>query len=214
MDEQSARVELADAMRRLEQLGLNHNAAGNASVRVGDHLLVTPTGMPVTEMGGDDMVLIDLDGHAVRDGQRRPTSEWRLHARIAATRPDVGAIVHTHAPEATAAATLRRAVPAVHYVVARFGGDELACAPYAIYGSEELAEAVTSTLGSTGTACLMANHGAIAVAGDLDGAVAVALDVEWLCGVHRRAVQMGAPHVLTRAEIAGVAERFEAYGQP
>jgi L-fuculose-phosphate aldolase len=214
MDEQSARVELAATMCRLEQLGLNHNSAGNASTRVDDHLLVTPTGMPVAEMSGDDMVLLDVHGRPVREGQRRPTSEWRLHTRIAVARPDVGAVVHTHAPEATAASTLRRPVPAVHYVVARFGGVELPCAPYATYGTDELAEAVAATLGDAGAACLMANHGAIAVAADLEGAVALALDVEWLCGVHRRAVQVGEPHVLTRAEIALVAEPFRGYGQP
>jgi L-fuculose-phosphate aldolase len=105
-------------------------------------------------------------------------------------------------------------VPAIHYVVARFGSDALPCAPYATYGTDELADLVAATLGTTATACLMANHGAIALAADIDTAVSLAIDVEWLCGVHRRARQLGTPTVLEAGEIDVVARRFDAYGQP
>lgn len=218
MREADARYALLDAVRRLDRAGLNVNASGNASVRVGEHLLVTPSGIPATALRPDDMVLVDLEGRPVDDEDQRsgrvPTSEWRIHTALAAGRPDAGAIVHTHAPESTAAAVIGRSVPAVHYVVARFGDDHLACAPYATYGTEELAAHVVATLGEQRTACLMANHGAIVLAADLATAVALALDVEWLCAVHRRAVALGEPVVLPSDEIGRVAERFRRYGLP
>lgn len=211
--EWAARLALVDATRRLEELGLNHNSSGNLSMRVGAFLLVTPSGVPASSLEPDHGVLLDLDGQPMRDDGAVPTSEWRLHVTLARRRPEIGAIVHTHSPEATAAATLRAPVPAVHYVIARFGDHELPCAPYATYGSAELAEAVATTLGATRRGCLMANHGAVTVADDLTTAVALALDLEWLCRVHRRAVAVGTPAVLDPAEIARVAEQFRTYGQ-
>lgn len=208
-------ADLIAAARRLDAAGLNHNASGNASVRTAEGILVTPTGIPAGALAPQDVVLLDPDGTPI-GGTRRPTSEWQLHVAIMARRPDVTAVVHTHSPEATAAATLRRPVPPVHYVAARFAGPggALPCADYATYGSAALAAAVLATLGQHGRACLMANHGAVALAGDLDAAVALAIDLEWLCGVHRRARQLGDPMVLAPEEIARVATLFEGYGQP
>jgi L-fuculose-phosphate aldolase len=164
-----------------------------------------------------EAAVLDADG-AVVEGHRRPTSEWQLHVAVMARRPTVGAIVHTHSPEATAAAVQRQAVPPVHYVAARFSdaGDPpgLPCAPYATYGSRALAEGVADVLGDHGRAALMANHGAVVVADDLDAAVALAIDVEWFCGVWRRAVALGDPVPLADEEIVRVAGRFATYGQP
>jgi L-fuculose-phosphate aldolase len=212
--ERAARSALVAAAQRLDEFGLNHNASGNAGVRVGTNLLVTPSGLPADRMTPDDMVLLDDDGTPVRAGQRSPTSEWQLHLEILRRRPDVVAIAHTHSPEATAAATVGEPLPAIHYVAARFGGNALACAPYATYGTAALATLVADTLGSERAACLMANHGAIALGADLDSAVALALDVEWFCGVVRRARQHGDPVVLADDEIERVALLFKTYGQP
>jgi L-fuculose-phosphate aldolase len=214
MRELDARRALVDAARRLDAAGLNHNSSGNLGVRLDDGLLVTPTAIPAGVLQPDDCVALDADGTPVRGERRAPTSEWRLHVEVLRRRPDVEAVVHTHSPEATAAATLGRPVPAVHYVVARFGATALPCAPYATYGTAELAAHVADTLGESGTACLMANHGAVTVARDLTAAVALALDVEWLCGVHRRAVQLGEPVVLPDDEVERVARLFRTYGQP
>ncbi|CAN5485634.1 class II aldolase/adducin family protein [soil metagenome] len=212
-----AREALVDAARQLDAAGLNHNASGNLSIRVGTSVLVTPTGMPAAGMTPKDAVLLDLDGQQI-GGFRRPTSEWQLHTEIMRRRPDVSAIVHTHSPEATAAAIIGRTVPTIHYVAARFGigPDEpgLRCADYATYGTEQLAANVADTLGEAGRACLMANHGAVVLADDLDAGVALAIDVEWFCGVHRRALQLGEPVSLVVEEIARVADRFRSYGQP
>ena len=193
--------------------GLNVNASGNLSIRVAGGVLVTPSGIRPDVLECDDCVLLGVDGSAVDPGARTPTSEWRLHVDLYRRRPDVAAIVHTHSPEATAASTIGADVPAVHYVVARFGGTTLACAPYATFGSAELAANVAGTLGATRTACLMANHGAIAVGPDLATAVASAFDVEWCCGVYRRARALGTPVVLADDEIARVAAQFATYGQ-
>lgn len=213
MDEPEARHALVEAARRLDDWGLNHNATGNLSVRVARGILVTPTGIPAAEMRPEDGVVLAADGSPLDAGARLPTSEWRLHAALY-RRSAIGAVVHTHSLEATAAATLGVPVPAVHYVVARFGSSTLPCAPYATYGSPELAEHVAVTLGTTGLACLMANHGAVAVGADLATAMSLAADVEWLCGVWRRGRQAGSPQILDDAEIARVRGRLRTYGQP
>jgi L-fuculose-phosphate aldolase len=215
LDEPAARRALVAAARRLDAAGLNVNASGNLSVRVGNGMLVTPSGIAPDELEpADCVVLVGTDGFSFEQGARTPSSEWRLHAEVYAQRAGIDAIVHTHSPEATAAATLGVAIPAVHYVVARFGGADLACAPYATYGTPDLANAVATTLGTSRSACLMANHGAICVAADLDRAVALALDVEWFCGVYRRAITLGAPQVLDADEISRVAGKLATYGQP
>ena len=205
---------LVDAARRLDASGLNVNASGNLSVRTGERVLVTPSGIAPGAMAANDCVLLDAHGEPDPDATRIPTSEWRLHVELYRRRPDIRAVVHTHSPEATAAATLGAPLPAVHYVVARFGGGALACAPYATYGSAELAAGVADTLGGDRAACLMANHGAITVGSDLAAASALALDVEWFCGVYRRALAIGVPHVLDDAEIRHVSVAFRTYGQP
>jgi L-fuculose-phosphate aldolase len=213
-DEGDARDAIVATVRRLERAGLNVNASGNVSVRVEGGILVTASGIDPDEMSADDCVLLDGHGSPIAAEHRVPTSEWRLHVGLYRRRPDVGAIVHTHSPEATAAATLGRPLRSIHYVVARFGGADLACAPYSTYGSAELADDVADTLGDDRMACLMANHGAVAVGPDLATALSLAFDVEWFCGVSRRANLLGTPAVLGADEIERVAEQFAAYGQP
>jgi L-fuculose-phosphate aldolase len=212
-DEARGRRAVVDAAHRLESLGLNQGTAGNVGLRTEDGLLVTPTGLPATELEERDVVALAVDG-SVRPGERRrPTSEWRLHAAVLAARRDVAAVVHTHSPEATAVACLRRGLPAIHYVVAWTGRSFVPCADYATYGSAELAANVVAALGDGG-ACLMANHGVLVVAATLERAVALAADVEWLARVHRLAIAQGEPVVLPDDEIARVADRFRTYGQP
>jgi L-fuculose-phosphate aldolase len=208
----AARATVVAAARRLEALGLNQGTAGNVGLRVDDGLLVTPSGLAPADLGADQIVRMSASGE-VAPGQLAPTSEWRLHAAVLAARPDVSAVVHTHSPEATAVACLRRALPAVHYVIARAGGTVVPCATYATYGTAELAANVVAALGR-GAACLMANHGVLTVGASLDAAVALAADVEWLAGVYRRAIALGEPVVLADDEVARVADLFETYGQP
>jgi L-fuculose-phosphate aldolase len=212
-EEAAGRRAVVEAARRLDALGLNQGTAGNVGLRYGAGLLVTPTGLAPTTIEEEDVVGLAADGTARPGERRRPTSEWRLHAAVLAARADVAAVVHTHSPEATAVACLRRELPAVHYVIAWTGRPTVPCAAYATYGSAELAATVVAALGDGG-ACLMANHGVLTVAATLPRAVAMAADLEWLARVHRLALAHGEPVILPDDEIARVADRLRGYGQP
>jgi L-fuculose-phosphate aldolase len=213
VDEEAARQALVETARPLDADGLNHDATGNLSVWIDGAILVTPTGIPSRELRAEDNVALLPDGTPRDPDGRLPSSEWRLH--VAQYRGDrVGAVVHTHSPEATAAAAVGRPIPAVHYVVAAFGGIGLPVAPYATYGSAALADSVAQTLGARYHACLMANHGAVAVGATLQAAASRARDVEWLCGIWRRALALGDPVILDDAELDRVREQLRTYGQP
>ena len=212
-DERAARVALVETAQRLDADGLNHDATGNLSVRLDRGILVTPTGIPARELRPEDGVVLLEDGTQRDRDSRAPTSEWRIHV-AQYRRDDVGAVVHTHSLEATAAAVIGLPVPAVHYVVATFGGYVLPVSPYATYGSAGIADNVARTLGDRYRACLMANHGAVAIARTLAAAASRARDVEWLCGVWRRARELGIPTILDDAELDRVREQLKSYGQP
>lgn len=212
-ERREAALALIDAARRLEHHGLIHNTNGNISIRVGDEVMTTPSGVAARALEVEQMAVFDLDGRRHDETGSEATSEWQLHLAVMNSRPEIGAIVHTHSPEATAMSTLGVDLPPVHYVVAGFGTPGLRVAPYATYGSSDLAAAVVDTLATDATACLMANHGAIALGWDLASAIARAVDIEWFCGVYRRATHAGRPVALDDDEIARVAERFKRYGQ-
>lgn len=208
---QQLRDELIATARRMSELGLAPGTTGNVSVRTARGFLVTPSGMAYDQLRGDDAVAIDLDG-TFRPGQRAPSSEWRLHRDILAARPDVGAIVHTHSLFCTSVSCLRRPIPAIHYMVILAGGDEIPCADYATFGTAELAASVVRALGR-GHACLMANHGMVALGDSLAAALRLAADVETLAAQYWHAAQLGQPHVLPRDELDRVRAQFASYGQ-
>jgi L-fuculose-phosphate aldolase len=206
------REELVATARRMSELGLTPGMSGNVSVRAASGMLVTPSGMPYGALTGADAVEVRADG-TLRPQQRTPSSEWRLHRDILAARADVGAIVHTHSLFCTTVSTLRRPIPAIHYMVVLAGGDEIPCAEYATFGSPELAVAAVQALG-TGNACLLANHGMVALGASLDAALRVAAEVETLAAQYWHAMQLGQPHVLDRDELVRVRSRMAGYGQP
>ncbi|HEY0478673.1 MAG TPA: class II aldolase/adducin family protein [Kofleriaceae bacterium] len=205
------RDELIATARRMSELGLAPGTSGNVSVRSGRGFLVTPSGMAYDQLRGDDAVAIDLDG-TIRPGQRAPSTEWRLHRDILAARPDTEAIVHTHSLYCTTVACLRRPIPAIHYMIVHAGGDEVPCADYATFGTAELAASVVRALGR-GQACLMANHGMVALGGSLAGALRLAADIETLASQYWHAAQLGQPHVLPSDELDRVRLQFAGYGQ-
>ncbi len=207
-----ARTALLEAARRTVALGLNHGATGNVSVRLDRGFLITPTGLPCDGLAASDLVIVGMDGVAPPD-QRPPSSEWRLHRDVYAARNDVGAVVHAHPPFATTLACLREDLPAVHYLIAVTGADRVCCAPYAPFGSEDLSRAALGALGAS-RACLLANHGLVAVGSDPAEALRVAAEVESVAQLWWRARQVGTPKLLTDTEMAEVLRRFEAYGQP
>lgn len=206
----SLREQLLHTARRLIELGLNRGTSGNVSVRDGDGYLITPSGMAVDAMGPRDMVWMGLDGRV--EGERAPSSEWRFHRDIFVQRPEVGAVVHTHAMFATTLACQRRDIPPFHYMIALAGGDSIRCAPYALFGSQALSDAALAALADR-RACLLANHGMIALGRDLPQALDIALEVETLSEQYWRALQAGAPVLLSAQEMAEAIEQFKGYGK-
>ena len=205
------RDELIATARRMSELGLAAGTSGNVSARTARGFLITPSGMPYDRLRAPDLVAIGLDG-TIAPGQRTPSTEWRLHRDVLTARPDAQAIVHTHSLYCTTVACLRRPIPAVHYMVVRAGSHEIPCADYATYGTAELAAAVVRALGR-GHACLMANHGMVALGGSLAGALQLAAEVETLASQYWHAAQLGTPHVLPADELSRVEARFAEYGQ-
>lgn len=198
------------AIRRLDALGMNRGSTGNLSLRCGEGMLITPTGMGADDLRPEDMVWLGWDG--TQRGAWRPSSEWHFHQAIYRTRPTLNAIVHTHSTHATALACLRRDLPAFHYMVAVAGGDHVPCVPYRLFGTEALSEAVAGAFADR-DACLMANHGLVAGGATLGKAMKVVQEIESLCEVYLKALAVGEPAVLSKAEMAAVIEKFASYGQ-
>jgi L-fuculose-phosphate aldolase len=205
------RSEIVAVGQRMSSSGLSPGKSGNLSMRVDGGMLITPAGVPYTEMRGADIVEVRGDGR-VAPGQRVASSEWRVHLAIYKARPDVGAIVHTHSLNATALSCLHRGIPAFHYMVAEFGGEKVACAPYATYGSEDLARFAIKALGPR-SACLLANHGSIALGESVRQAYDRAAALEALAAQYVRALQIGRPRILSRREMARVIEKLKTYGK-
>ena len=197
--------------RELSRSGLVVGTAGNVSVRDGDLVAVTPTGVRYAALTPDQVGVHRLDGTPV-EAALVPTSELPLHLAIYAARPDTGAIVHTHSPAATALSTLVDEVPAVHYYLAMFGGP-VRVAPYATYGTDSLARGAVEALRDR-TACLLGNHGAVCIGPSLPTAHELSGYLEWLCDVYLRSSSAGSPRLLPPGEIATVAAKLTGYGQP
>lgn len=193
----SARDDVAAAARRLATEGLLVGTAGNVSMRVRDLVAVTASGVVLADCQPHDVVLVDHDG-ALVDGGLVPTSELELHLGVYADQPTTGAVVHTHAPWSTAVACVLDELPVLHYQQLLLGG-AVRVAPYATFGSPELAVAVREALVGR-QAALMGNHGSVAVGATLDKAVEHAVLLEWLAALHHRASSLGTPRVLTDAE--------------
>jgi L-fuculose-phosphate aldolase len=204
------RDQLIASARAMQPAGLNKGTSGNVSVRSGDGFYITPTGLPYQALVADDIPLMALDGS--HQGRCKPSSEWRFHRDLYATRPEVGAVLHAHSPFAVSLACLRREIPPFHYMIARFGGDTVRCADYAIFGSQALSTAAMRAMQAR-QGCLLANHGLLVAGRDLDEAFALAVELEELCEQYWRACQLGEPVLLTAEEMAAVGEKFRSYGQ-
>jgi L-fuculose-phosphate aldolase len=210
MDEAAGRRALVEASRRSVAIGLNSGTVGNFSVRHGAGMLITPTGIAPEALQPEQIVGMDLDGNWA--GNWRPSSEWAIHARLFAT-TTTGAVVHAHPDHCVALASLRQPIPLFHYMVAGFGGSEIPCADYACFGSTPLAETVIAAMGTTYSACLMANHGAVTIGPDITTALARAEKLEMLARQYLLARSIGAPVLLTPTELADVRARYGTYGQ-
>jgi L-fuculose-phosphate aldolase len=207
------RAAVVRACSELLVTGLVRGTSGNVSVRdpATGAIAITPTGLPYPGMAADDVAVLGPDGDQL-DGALKPTSELALHLGVYRARPDVGAVVHTHSMFATTFAVLGEPVPPVHYLIVR-AGESVPVAPYARYGTPELAESCVTTLGA-GFAVLLANHGVVAVGVDLAAAMAVAEAVEYTAELAWRARQAGEARLLDAEQLAAVREAFTGYGQP
>jgi L-fuculose-phosphate aldolase len=195
----------------LYSLGLNRGTSGNLSVRVAEkNWLVTPSGVPVNELTTESMVLMDFEGQALTKGS--PSSEWRFHRDILLSRPEVNAVIHTHSTFATAMSCVHKDIPAFHYMIAVGGGDSIRCSPYALFGSQELSNYAITALENR-KACLLGNHGMIAVGKDLNTALALSVEIESLCEQYMIALQLGTPAILNSSQMREVLLSFKNYGQ-
>lgn len=212
MEHQAERQAVINACLAMNRAGVNQGASGNASLRLdADRLLITPSGMAYDRMTPADIVEMRLDGSWTAAPGRRPSSEWRFHRDIMAARPDAGAVLHAHSTFATALAVHQRGIPPFHYMVALAGGEDIRCAPYATFGTQELSDAALAALEGR-TACLLGHHGMIALGADLDKALALAVEVETLARQYVHALALGEPPRLSSEEIAAVAERMRGLG--
>ena len=201
---------IVETVRALTAHNLNRGTAGNVSARWGEGFLVTPTGLADDGMQPGDVVPMTMDGSW--QGPRKPSSEWRFHRDLYAARPEAGAIVHAHAPFATALACLRADIPHFHYIIARLGGATVRCTANATIGKQALSDAALAALEDR-CACLLANHGLLVFGRDLRHALDLAIEFESLCEQYWRALQVGRPVLLSDAEMETVLEKFRTYGQ-
>jgi L-fuculose-phosphate aldolase len=209
--DQDLRGSIVIGCRELTGRGLTPGTSGNISARRDAHgFFVSPTGMSYRELDPSDIPLVTFDGRWY--GRRRPSSEWRFHRDIFAARAEIGAIVHTHSPQATALACTGRAIPAFHYMVAVAGGADIRCAPYHTFGSQALSDAALEALEGR-RACLLAQHGVIALGTDVGAALALAGEVEDLAMKYCAALALGKVDILGAEEMARVLEKFRTYGR-
>ena len=213
-DDQALRQQLVTVARRMNGTGLNQGTSGNLSVRIEEGILVTPSSLPYEQMEVGDLVAMDLSGQPLKEKQRRPSSEWRLHADVLSCRPEAMAVLHCHPIHATALACHDRGIPAFHYMVAVAGGDEIRCAPYATFGTKELSDNVVNALAQR-NACLLARHGMVTLGKDLESALRVAVEVETLARMYLQALQLGEPPLLSMQQMQAVHAQFRGlhYGQ-
>ena len=206
----AARAAIVSACLDLVRAGLVTGTAGNVSVRDADLVAVTPSGVRYERLTPELVGVHRLDGTPA-EAPLAPTSELPLHLALYWARPELGAVVHTHSPAATALSALVDEVPPVHYYTALFGGP-VRVAPYATYGTDELAGHLVRALDQR-TGCLLGNHGAVTVGADLGTALDKSAYLEWLCDVYLRAAAAGTPRLLSPAELDTVAAKLAGYGQ-
>lgn len=218
-DKSALRGEIIAQCRFMNAIGLNQGMSGNISARSGTRMLITPSATPYDQMTPDMIASMPIErtggaqgGPLNWDGPLKPSSEWRFHLDILRARPEIGAVVHTHPPHATALAMARREIPPAHYMIALFGGATVRCAPYARFGSAELSDAALAALEDR-TACLLANHGMIALGATLEDAMGRAVELEALAQQFCLSLAVGGPVLLSEAEMAEAIEAFKSYGR-
>lgn len=209
---QAAREAVCQYGEEMLSKGLTKATGGNVSSRtVSDSFAISPSGVPYPEIDPADVPILDLDGTVIDDG-KQPSNEDAMHRMVYAAREDVGGIVHTHSPYASTFASLNDPIRPSHYLIA-FIGDKVPVAEYVTYGTEALGEKAVEVLGEEYNACLLANHGVLAVGETLSSALETAEMVEYCARIHYQARAIGEPDLLPADEIAHLKDKFEGYGE-
>jgi L-fuculose-phosphate aldolase len=193
----------------MNRLGINQGTSGNISVRHDEYILITPTSTPYESLTPSDIVRLNMDGST--EGPLQASSEWRFHRDIMLAKPEVNAIVHAHPIYSTIIAIMGLDIPAIHYMVAVAGGDDIKCAPYATFGTSELSDNAVKALEDR-KACLLEHHGIIAVGSSLSKALWLSVEVETLARQYHGALQLGQARVLPSEEITRVLAKMGSYG--
>jgi L-fuculose-phosphate aldolase len=210
--ELAARKSIIQSALSMNALGINQGTSGNVSVRYGDRMLITPSGVPYEELDPRDLCATKIKtGGKSWDGDLPPSSEWRFHLNIYQERPDVGAVVHTHSTYATVLAICGKPIPAVHYMVAASGGTEIRIAKYATYGTEQLSKNALEALEGR-TCCLLKNHGVIATGPNIKRALWLASEVETVARQYYLSLAIGGGDIIPDDEINRIIEGFKRYG--
>jgi L-fuculose-phosphate aldolase len=210
-DNTATRQSIIDACLAMQASGVNQGVSGNISLRTTDGMLITPSGVDYEKMRPDMLVLLPLDGSRLRRGQMKPSSEWQFHRDILLAKPTEMAVVHAHPVFCTALAMNHQPIPACHYMVAAFGGDDVTVAGYALFGSQELSDLVLQALRSR-SACLMANHGAVVTGDSLERALWRMIELETLAKGYVTSLSIGSPKLLNSEQMAEVKQAFAGYG--
>ncbi len=209
MNNLELRLSLIDTAISMNTSGINHGTSGNVSVRLPDGLLITPSAMKYEQCRPEDIVFMTMDGVSHHE-KRKPSSEWRFHRDIYQGKREAGAVLHAHSPWSTILACLHQEIPAFHYMVAVAGGNTIPLAPYATFGTQELSDQALHALKNR-KACLLANHGLLCYAKDLESALDLAIEVENLSRVFCQTLQIGSPKILGDAEMEQVISLFTGY---
>lgn len=211
-EEELLRAEIVACCREMNASGINQGTSGNISARYGETMLITPSATPYDRMTPDMIVSMPFGAEpGAWDGPLRPSTEWRFHFDILTRRPEINAVVHAHPIHATALAMTRREIPACHYMVAAFGGNSVRCAGYARFGTAELSALALEALEDR-TACLMANHGMIALGETLEKAMWRAVELETLARQYCVSLSIGGPVLLSDKDIDETKAAFGSYG--
>ncbi len=211
MKHEELRAAIVRTAQEMTRVGINQGTAGNISARIDDGLLITPSSLPYDRMLPEDIVEMKFDGSW--EG-RRPSSEWRFHRDILADRPDANVVLHCHSIYAATLACKFMDIPAFHYMVGIAGGPDIRCSDYATYGTQALSDTAIIALKDR-MACLLGQHGQIALGKDLDAALAMAIEVETTSQMYYQVLTLGEPNIIDDAEMARVIEQMRrmSYGQ-
>ena len=209
--ERALRQEIIDRCREMNAKGINQGTSGNISARYGDRMLISPSAIPYEEMTPEMIASLPLDGDGAWDGPKTPSSEWRFHFALLRERPDAEAVVHAHPTYCTTLAMARKGIPACHYMIAAFGGNDVRCAGYATFGTDALSKLAVEAMKDR-TACLLANHGMIVIGESLSKAMWRAVELETIARQYYLSLQIDGLVVLSDAAIDETHAGFAGYG--